>query len=137
MTESQTHIAGLRQNALIVVRGFIPCGCELVAASSDGVQVTLANLTSPGLKQHLSKSDRTRAQLFLFDGNHPIRVSGDLQTANGDSVRMTSDPHDAETVEYLRQLPQRIPGQFAPPPASLPSMQEAYQKPAGACWAHW
>jgi len=128
MTESQTHIAGLRQNALIVVRGFIPCGCELVAASSDGVQVTLANLTSPGLKQHLSKSDRTRAQLFLFDGNHPIRVSGDLQTANGDSVRMTSDPHDAETVEYLRQLPQRIPGQFAPPPASLPSMQDAYQK---------
>ena len=128
MTESQTRIAGLRQNALIVVRGFIPCGCELVAASSDGVQVTLANLTSPGLKQHLSKSDRTRAQLFLFDGNHPIRVSGDLQTANGDSVRMTSDPHDAETVEYLRQLPQRIPGQFAPPPASLPSMQDAYQK---------
>lgn len=128
MTESQTHIAGLRQNALIVVRGFIPCGCELVAASSDGVQVTLASLTSPGLKQHLSKSDRTRAQLFLFDGNRPTRVSGDLQTANMDSVRMTSDPHDAETVEYLRQLPQRIPGQFAPPPASLPSMQDAYQK---------
>ena len=130
MTESQSRITGLRQNALIVVRGFIPCGCELIAASSggDGAQVTLANLTSPGLTQHLNRTDRTRAELFLFDGHRPTRVRGDLQTANVDSVRMTSDPHDAETVEYLRQLPQRIPGQFAPPPASLPSMKDAYQK---------
>lgn len=130
MTESQTRITGLRQNALIVVRGFIPCGCELVAASSgdDGAQLTLANLTSPGLIQHLNGSDHTPAELFLFDGNHPTRVSGGLQAAAGDSVRMTSDPHDAETIEYLRRLPQRIPDQLTPPSASLPSLRDTYKK---------
>ncbi len=130
MTESQTRITGLRQNALIVVRGFIPCGCELVAASSsgDGAQLTLANLTAPGLIQHLNGSDRTPAEIFLFDGNHPTRLSGDLQTAAGEGVRMTSDPHDAETIEYLRRLPQRIPDQLAPPSASLPSLRDTYQK---------
>lgn len=131
MTESQINTAGLRQNALVVVRGFTPCGCELLATSpsAEGTQLTLAELTSPALIKQLDESNHTRAELYLFDGSHPIRVSGEMRLTRGDKVQMTCDPQAADIIKHLRQRssPTKRPLAANSP---LSTLREMYQQHA-------
>ena len=123
MTESHNTRAGLRQTALVVIRGYIPCGCHLVAAShsGDSTLLTLADLTSPALKCHLQESGHTPAELFLFDGDHPDRVSGHVDLTDDGKVRMTCSP--TSTTRTL-QPPTR--SQSMANTATLPALREMY-----------
>ncbi len=129
MTKNHNTGAGPHQKtALIVIRGFIPCGCQLVAASLSGNSnlLTLAHLTSPALECHLRESGRTSAELFLFDGDAPNRVKGEVDLADDNTVRMTCEPTDPQTSQLLHQLPQKERYRPKANTATLPALRKTY-----------
>jgi len=128
MTESQISGVGLRQSALVVVRGFIPCGCELVTVthSSGNAILTLAKLASPALRGHLKQFGETRAELFLFENSQPVRISGHITYTGGDRASLACSIQATESL--LQANPESGKGRGRAGSGRLPASRDIYQQ---------
>lgn len=129
MADSSTTNTGFHHRALIVVRGFTPCACFVsgTANTAEGVAFTLKHLTSPAISNHLTLSNNTSAELFLFgDNNAPIRLTGHAQWYDNDSLRLTCAQSKTDMEELQSALPESLGRNEAP--GILPPLRALYQK---------
>lgn len=111
MVQNRFTSPGLKHDAMIVTRGYLPCGC-IISAVTEGMDttvLTLTNLTSPAVRTHFQESPPCQADVYIFpkDGKSEqrIHISGQVSvTANG-SLTLRGDKSantSANTVPDLR-----------------------------------
>ncbi|KPP99976.1 DUF1631 family protein [Marinobacter sp. HL-58] len=112
MTVDSTTQTGCSRRALIVTRGHSPCACFIKAATgnADTLAFTLADLTSPAMSDHLSRSRDTPASLFLFNGGAVTRLTGTTEPLDTGYLRLTCDPSTSGIASLRKAVTE---GQFA------------------------